>query len=154
MSGCLDVTSGSPGAGTVDQTIEAARVSGATTLDLSRRRLRRVREPVRDLTHLNLSGNQLTESPDWVGELTSLTNLYSSGNQLAALPDSFGNLAKLTQLRLGDNRLAGLPEWFRNLTLPHPSPSEGQPAQRTIREPSGPDQDLERLRRFRRKRSA
>ncbi|MEU7458765.1 leucine-rich repeat domain-containing protein [Streptosporangium roseum] len=90
--------------GTVDQAVEAVLGSGATVLDLSDRRLRRVRESVRDLTaltSLDLSGNQLIELPDWLSELTALTDLDLRGNWLTELPESFGNLTALTDPATG-----------------------------------------------------
>ena len=55
------------------------------------------------LTVLYLSRNQLTELPDWFGNLSALTRLFLEENQLTSLPDSFVNLRTLTELYLYHN---------------------------------------------------
>jgi len=55
-----------------ERKIEAARRSGAKDLDLS--------------------GENLAELPEWLGQLTQLQTLDVRGNKLSALPKSLGNL--------------------------------------------------------------
>jgi Leucine-rich repeat (LRR) protein len=102
-----------------EEQIEAARVSGASSLDLSGRMLGTLPESLAGLTaltELNLAGNELTVLPDWLGDLTALTRLDLTGNRLTALPESLGNLTALTHLLLTENRLTVLPDSLGNLT--------------------------------------
>jgi internalin A len=64
---------------------------------------------------LNLSGMNLSELPESIGNLTNLTSLHFSG-YLRALPESIGNLTNLTTLDLWKNQLRALPESIGNLT--------------------------------------
>jgi GTPase SAR1 family protein len=68
------------------------------------------------LTSLDLSSNQLTALPDWLGQLTQLTNLNLSSNKLTTLPPSLGQLTQLTSLNLSTNQLTTLPSSLRQLT--------------------------------------
>ena len=61
-------------------------------------------------TSLDLTGNQLTELPPEIGQLTSLTTLYLQENQLTALPEQIGQLTNLQSLDLLNNQLTALPE--------------------------------------------
>ena len=56
-----------------------------------------------DVTDLWLSGNNLTELPSEIGNLTNLTELWLSYNKLTELPAEIGNLTNLTELGLNDN---------------------------------------------------
>lgn len=47
------------------------------------------------LQDLSLAGNNLTELPEDIGQLTALERLQLSGNCFRTLPDSIGNLAEL-----------------------------------------------------------
>jgi GTPase SAR1 family protein len=67
-------------------------------------------------TELDLSGMQLTELPESIGQLTQLTSLNLSFNQLTALPDSLSQLTQLTSLDLSYNQLTALPDWLSQLT--------------------------------------
>jgi len=122
--------------------IEAARVSGATkldlsqlgietlppeigqlttlqTLDLSHNELTTVSPQVSDLVHLqilNLSFNQLTILPAAIRQLTSLTILMLLGNQLTSLPPEIGELKNLQWLDLPGNPLTTLPIEIGHLT--------------------------------------
>lgn len=99
--------------------IEAARRSGASSLDLSGRSLGTLPESLGGLTALTrlvLVGNRLSALPEWLGSLTALTELGLGGNQLTVLPESLGNLSALTWLGLSGNRLSALPETLGNLT--------------------------------------
>ncbi|MGW4498986.1 Imm1 family immunity protein [Micromonospora sp. NPDC004336] len=103
----------------LEDQIEAARRSGASSLDLSGRSLHTLPESLAGLTTLTrliLVGNQLSTLPEWLGDLTGLTELGLGGNRLAALPESLGNLRALTWLGLSGNRLSVLPESLRGLT--------------------------------------
>jgi Leucine-rich repeat (LRR) protein len=83
--------------GTVEQVVEAARASGATSLDLSDRRLSHVLNSVRGLiglTELNLAYNQLTELPDTIGNLAQLMRLYLQDNRLTSLPPRIQEMAR------------------------------------------------------------
>ena len=64
---------------------------------------------------LDLSGNQLTELPESLGQLTQLQSLDLSDNQLTELPESLGQLTQLQSLDLSNNQLTELPEWLGKL---------------------------------------
>ncbi|MEV0810900.1 Imm1 family immunity protein [Micromonospora sp. NPDC050200] len=103
----------------LEDQIEAARRSGASSLDLSGRSLGTLPQSLRSLTALTrlvLVGNQLSALPEWLGELTALTELGLGGNKLLVLPESLGNLTALTWLGLSVNRLSVLPDSLGNLT--------------------------------------
>ncbi|MCB8977345.1 MAG: leucine-rich repeat domain-containing protein [Ardenticatenaceae bacterium] len=68
------------------------------------------------LQSLNLSGNNLTELPEWLGQLTQLQSLYLSFNNLTELPEWLGQLTQLQSLNLSSNNLTELPEWLGQLT--------------------------------------
>ena len=99
--------------------IEAARVGGATVLDLSGLRLRQLPDAVAGLTSLqdlNLNSNHLTALPDTLARLTNLRSLYLWRNQLTTLPDAITHLSRLQLLHLGSNQLTRLPETIARLT--------------------------------------
>ncbi len=86
-----------------EQRIEAARRSGARTLDLSGLKLTKLPESVGQLSQLrvlNVSRNQLTALPESVGQLSQLQELSVSANQLTALPESVGQLSQLRVLNV------------------------------------------------------
>ena len=60
-------------------------------------------------TSLNLSEKKLTTLPKEIGNLNDLTELYLNYNQLTALPAEFRNLTHLTALYLGRNPLTSPP---------------------------------------------
>jgi len=58
---------------------------------------------------LSLGGNQFSNIPDQIFELTNLRSLYIGGNQLQTLPRKIKNLEKLQNLYLGGNQLDEIP---------------------------------------------
>lgn len=50
---------------------------------------------------LDLSEQNLTELPDWIGNLTNLKSLYLQGNKLSSIPEEIGNLTSLEYLDIG-----------------------------------------------------
>ena len=65
---------------------------------------------------LDLSGNQLTALPEWLGSSRSCSRWTSAANQLTALPESLGQLTQLQSLNLSGNQLTALPESLGQLT--------------------------------------
>jgi len=61
------------------------------------------------LTELDLRGNQLSDLPAEIGQLSNLTTLHLSGNQLSHLLAEITQLSNLTTLNLSDNQLSDLP---------------------------------------------
>ena len=152
-----------------EKKIQEARLSGATELDLGRMAISELPESLGQLTlleslilrdnilkvlpvsiqnlvqikFLNLSGNELIDSPDslgrirklpnlqilnlsdnqlrigpkWLGQLTQLISLNLSYDQLKILPESLGQLTQMQSLNLYGNQLTTLPESFTNLKL-------------------------------------
>jgi Leucine-rich repeat (LRR) protein len=86
-------------------------------LDLSYQYLVAVPESVRntDVSELNLFRNELTELPDWIGELVNLKWLCLNDNELECLPIDIGNLVNLTSLNLERNQLEYPPIDIGNL---------------------------------------
>ena len=70
----------------------------------------------RDGSRVSLANRGLTSVPGWVGDLTSLRELDLTGNELTDLPEFLVGLATLTKLQLAANRLTSLPEWLADLT--------------------------------------
>jgi len=86
-------------------------------LNLSRLGLTTVPEDLRGLnfTAVDLSGNQITDLPNWLGELPGLVGLSLDGNRLTQVPEVISSLTGLTQLTLSANQLTQLPAWISNL---------------------------------------
>lgn len=75
-------------------------------------------ESLQYLTHLKvliLRYNQLTQIPDWIGDLNCLETLNINVNNLNKLPVSIGALSYLRELSLWKNELIHLPSTIGNL---------------------------------------
>jgi Leucine-rich repeat (LRR) protein len=66
-------------------------------------------------TRLDLSYENLTVLPEYIGQLTQLQYLNLSQNRLTQLPESLGQLIQLQYLNLSYNHLTELPASLRNL---------------------------------------
>lgn len=64
---------------------------------------------------LALSGCELTECPNWIGELTNLTFISFASNQLTSIPESVGALVDLEYAYFSENELSEIPESLSNL---------------------------------------
>ncbi len=73
--------------------------------------------PSRNLVRLDLSNNQFTELPDWIGGYSNLGGLELEGCYLRKLPTTIGDLKELNGLGLRDNNLEELPKELRELPL-------------------------------------
>ena len=68
------------------------------------------------LRSLFLSGNQLKDLPESIGQLTNLKTLDLANNQISKLPESIGKLSQLNELKVNDNALRKLPDSIGQLT--------------------------------------
>ena len=68
------------------------------------------------LTKLNLYNNNITHLPVEIGQLTQLTTLLLCNNKLTQLPVEIGQLTQLTTLDLSTNNLTNLPAEIGQLT--------------------------------------
>jgi len=97
---------------------------------LSGKELTQVPEALGQLTQLqdlDLSNNQLTTVPEALGQLTQLQDLVLFSNRLTAVPEVLGQLTQLQHLRLSDNQLTAVPEVLGQLTqLQHLDLSDNQ----------------------------
>ena len=67
---------------------------------------------------LNLSWNNFTELPEWIGELKSLEELNLWGNKLESLPESINALSSLKVLKLNYNKYnEKLPKLLKDLEI-------------------------------------
>ena len=64
---------------------------------------------------MDLSGLNLTELPDSIGQLSELEELELQENRLNTLPESIGQLVRLGTLNIDDNQLIALPESMAQL---------------------------------------
>ncbi|MBW4464489.1 MAG: leucine-rich repeat domain-containing protein [Pegethrix bostrychoides GSE-TBD4-15B] len=69
-----------------------------------------------NLTELDLSSNRITQIPDSISRLSNLTKLYLWGNQLTEIPDSITQLSNLTELHLGGNQITQIPDSITQLS--------------------------------------
>jgi internalin A len=102
-----------------EQRIAEARRTGARELNLSGLELTELPESLGQLTQLqtlDVSNNQLTALPAALGQLTQLQLLDVRVNQLTALPAALGQLALLQKLTAYSNQLTALPEALGQLT--------------------------------------
>ncbi|MDD2775217.1 MAG: hypothetical protein PHU06_04610 [Gallionella sp.] len=79
--------------------------------------LAKIKQPKAEQWHeLDLSGQQITELPPKIGQLTALQSLDLGGNQFSRLPPEIGQLTALQSLDLGDNLFRTLPPEIWQLT--------------------------------------
>ena len=71
---------------------------------------------LRELTYLDLAGNNLTSLPTGIQDLSNLVELIVYENSLAYFPEGIGNLSKLEVLEAYNNLLIELPITIGNLT--------------------------------------
>lgn len=67
------------------------------------------------LQWLDLSHNQLTALPDWLGEMHTLHGLLVRNNSLAVLPEGMQRLFRLRFLDVTSNQLDAIPAWLADL---------------------------------------
>ncbi|MFC1715730.1 COR domain-containing protein [Candidatus Poribacteria bacterium] len=99
--------------------IEEAKHKQTGSLDLSGNELTELPSEIgqlTSLTRLDLRSNKLTELPPEIGQLTSLTSLFLSNNELTELPPEIGQLTSLLSLFLRNNQLTELPPEIGQLT--------------------------------------
>ena len=88
--------------------------------DLDDQMLTELKEPLTRLNSihsLELHWSEITELPEWIGELTTLVVLEATGCfQLTTLPDSIGFLTNLKFLTFFECDLHEIPETIGNLT--------------------------------------
>ncbi|MEG4214459.1 COR domain-containing protein [Microcoleus sp. Pol14C6] len=69
-----------------------------------------------NLKILNLSNNQITQIPEEIGQLSNLTQLDFRSNQITSIPDAIWQLSHLTKLDLGFNQITSIPEAIAQLS--------------------------------------
>ena len=95
-----------------------ARDAGATTLDVSARKLQELPPEIgtiETLVRLDVSGNQNERLPIELGRLVNLRVLHVCENGLSELPAALGDLVGLEELCIAGSALGRLPEWLRRL---------------------------------------
>lgn len=94
-------------------------VSNSRVLDLSGQGLSQIPEYVfnqTNLEELNVSNNNLTGAiQSQIGQLKNLKILNASNNKMTGVPAEVGQLSKLEVLDLSSNQLTGLPNELGNL---------------------------------------
>ncbi len=94
-------------------------IAGRYSLDLTGEQLTELPAEIGQLTNLeelHLLDNQLTELPAEIGQLTNLQVLALTKNQLTELPAEIGQLSNLQRLYLDINQLTELPAEIGQLT--------------------------------------
>ncbi|MBD1810989.1 leucine-rich repeat domain-containing protein [Microcoleus vaginatus DQ-U2] len=69
-----------------------------------------------NLKILSLADNQITEIPDAIGQLSNLTQLVLGSTQITKISEALGQLSNLTQLHLSDNKITKIPEALGQLS--------------------------------------
>jgi leucine-rich repeat protein SHOC2 len=88
-------------------------------LELSGKEITNLPESIGNLTYLtrlNLGFNHLDRVPESLFKLINLIELNLKSNQLNSLPENIGNLDRLIELDLSFNQIASLPASFHRLT--------------------------------------
>ncbi len=70
---------------------------------------------IKDISHINLDCQNLTEIPNSVLKLTHIKKLSLDKNNIVALPQNIDDLVNLEHLSLLDNKIKELPPTFKNL---------------------------------------
>ncbi|PSB02484.1 COR domain-containing protein [Merismopedia glauca] len=109
--------------------IERAAAEGWKELDLAGLGLEELPEEIGKCTQLETLvlgkwdeekyqwvGNQLTEFPDVILQLTNLKTLNLNFNQIRAIPKAIAELSKLTSLNLWSNQIRAIPEAIAKLS--------------------------------------
>ncbi|MDA1017605.1 MAG: hypothetical protein O3A00_24495 [Planctomycetota bacterium] len=79
--------------------------------------LKRIEQAARDkATSLCLEECDIKELPAEIGQLKQLTMLDLGGNQLTELPAEISQLTQLTTLQIDNNKLTSLPSWIGQLS--------------------------------------
>jgi internalin A len=111
------------------QLIDKAADEGSTELDLAGLGLEELPPEIGKCTQLETLvlakwdeekkewiGNQLTEFPDVVLQLTNLKILNLNNNQITQIPEAIGQLSNLTELHLFYNKITSIPETIAQLS--------------------------------------
>ncbi|MFB3390077.1 leucine-rich repeat domain-containing protein [Flavobacterium sp. LAR06] len=96
----------------------ARTIPNLTVLDLSFNLLQEFPDSIIQLTgleRLNLSGTQIRDLPESLGQLQNLTHLDLSSNRIPRFPDSIGELLNLRELNASGTLLIEVPETLGNL---------------------------------------
>lgn len=70
---------------------------------------------IKDVSHINLDCQNLTEIPSNVLELTHIKKLSLDKNHIVVLPENIDNLVNLEELSLLRNKIVSLPKTLKNL---------------------------------------
>lgn len=100
--------------------IQQAKDEKWTTLDLSGKEIIELPQEIGQLTalqQLDLSHNQLESLPSDLGQLTALQKLHLMDNRLSSLSSDIGQLSSLQELDLGFNQLNSLPSNIGQLVV-------------------------------------
>ncbi|XP_062076427.1 receptor-like protein 53 [Humulus lupulus] len=70
---------------------------------------------LKELTYLNLAGNNISVVSNFIGSLKELTYLNLAGNNISVVPKFIGSLKELTYLDLGGNKINVVPKFIGSL---------------------------------------